>query len=234
MNIKTYVINLDRNPERLEHMQAVLGDLGLEYERIAGVDGKALSESEMAKAFNAKRSYIAKRGYQLCAGEIGCALSHLSVYRKMVEGNIPLALVFEDDVKIESSFKNALAKTMGAVDVSRRQVVLFSCYRMKDAEVGFEGLKRVKSMACTDGYLITLPAAKAVLEYNYPVIVPADDWRKFRKHCGVELYKCLPPTVEQMPGSFTTNAAVNADSTNGLQRAWLWVEDWFLSRILGK
>lgn len=229
--IKTYLINLDRNPERLEHMRAALGGLGLEYERVAGVDGKALSESEMATAFNAKRSYIAKRGYRLCVGEIGCALSHLSVYRKMVEGNIPLALVFEDDVKVESGFKKALVRATDEIDVSRRQVVLFSCYRMKDAEAGFEGLKRVKSMGCADGYLITLPAAKAILEYNYPIIVPADDWRRFRKHCAIELYKCLPPTVEQMHGNFATNAEVNADSSSGLQKAWLWIEDWFLSKI---
>lgn len=229
--LKTYLINLDRNPERLEHMREVLDGLGLEYERVAAVDGKALSEAEMAAAFNAKRSYIAKRGYRLCASEIGCSLSHLSVYRKMVEGNIPLALIFEDDIKVEDGFKKALVGAMGEIDVSRRQVALFSCYRMKDMEAGFEGLKRVKSMSCSDGYLITLPAAKAILEYNYPVIVPADDWRKFRKRCGVELYKCLPPTVEQLHERFATNAAVNTDSVSGLQKMWLWIEDWFLSKI---
>lgn len=40
--MKILVINMDRNPERLANMCAQFGGLGLDFERFAAVDGRAV------------------------------------------------------------------------------------------------------------------------------------------------------------------------------------------------
>lgn len=47
---------------------------------------------------NTKRG---KRTYhsELISGAIGCYLSHIRIYKKIVEDNIPYAIIFEDDVR---------------------------------------------------------------------------------------------------------------------------------------
>ena len=43
--MKTFVVNLAKNTERMASMEAQLGALGMEYERIEAVYGKALCET---------------------------------------------------------------------------------------------------------------------------------------------------------------------------------------------
>ena len=42
------------------------------------------------------------RGRNLLLGEIGCALSHLSIYKRVIENDLSGALIFEDDVIINT------------------------------------------------------------------------------------------------------------------------------------
>ncbi len=229
--IKTYLINLDRNPERLKHMQAVLGGLGIEYERIAGVDGRLLSAEEKAKSFNARRSYIANKG-GMSDGEIGCALSHVKVYRAMVEAAVEVALILEDDIKLSPDIGEALVEIKGLIDVKKPQVVSLSCLYNNDKCAGAKGLVSQKSMCSTDGYVITLPAAKAIIKENYPVKVPSDKWRRFSKYAGVKLFRFFPPKVAQV--GFASTIINRHESLSGVKKRWLYLEDWFLSRILGR
>ncbi|WP_191939643.1 glycosyltransferase family 25 protein (plasmid) [Pantoea agglomerans] len=39
--------------------------------------------------------------YALSCGEVGCALSHINIYRRITSEDIPLALILEDDALID-------------------------------------------------------------------------------------------------------------------------------------
>ena len=41
-------------------------------------------------------------------GEIGCALSHLKIYQKTVDEDIPYALILEDDTLFDTEFPKYL------------------------------------------------------------------------------------------------------------------------------
>jgi glycosyl transferase family 25 len=84
--MKVFLINLDRNPERLVHMGAVLQKAAIPFERIAAVDGRLLSQRDLAKA-----------GANLSAGEVGCVLSHRIAWRQIAEASDPYGVVLEDD-----------------------------------------------------------------------------------------------------------------------------------------
>lgn len=91
----TYVINLDHKTDRMARMQALLDAAGLAFERVAGVNGRALSEAELApwSACHPEGSRI------LSAGEIGCLLSHREAWARIAASGEP-GVVVEDDIHL--------------------------------------------------------------------------------------------------------------------------------------
>ena len=93
--IDTYLINLDRSPDRLAIMTKDLSREGIAFERIPAVDGAALSPDQLSIVDNA--SSKTKLGRNLSNGEIGCFLSHIAVAKRILAGPSETALVLEDD-----------------------------------------------------------------------------------------------------------------------------------------
>lgn len=104
MPIETFVINLDRDADRMAFMERQLRAAGLPFERESAVDGRSLSSEE-------NHYYADSRRQLLGHGEIGCLLSHMKVWRRIAQAN-SAALVLEDDVHIatgvEQLFQTAL------------------------------------------------------------------------------------------------------------------------------
>ena len=55
MNIKIYVINLERSPVRWKRIQEHLSKLGLAFERIDAIDAKALNMADVGYDCNQNR-----------------------------------------------------------------------------------------------------------------------------------------------------------------------------------
>lgn len=92
---ESFVINLDRNADRLRFMQAQFDALGLPLTRLAAVNGY-----DPAKISNAAAASYA----MLPKGEIGCFESHRAFWRQVIERKLPGAYVLEDDVVVASDF----------------------------------------------------------------------------------------------------------------------------------
>lgn len=195
--MKVFVINLEKNVARMRHMDEQLKDLHIGYERVEAVYGAGLSDIERNRSFNSLRSYLCE-GYRLSAGEVGCALSHLSVYRRLSEDDV--ACVLEDDVILGNSFVKVLKDVSGIVDIRSPQVFILSAHGVsKGIQDGFH---RVYDAMCTDGYVITGRAARIILKSNYPVVSVADRWKKWVRRHGLELYQCMPGVVKQDNDAF--------------------------------
>src|SRR5215469_4062057 len=95
-----YVINLARSTDRRAHITAELKKTGLDYEIVTAVDGRELDLSDPA-LIDPSMPYIDPSlpivDTGLAAGSAGAALSHLSVYRKIIADGLDKALVLEDD-----------------------------------------------------------------------------------------------------------------------------------------
>jgi glycosyl transferase family 25 len=68
------------------------------------VYAKEMTEDEIAQVYDDIKSRKEREGKPLNRGEIGCALSHFKVYQKIIDENLPYALIFEDDACIDKSF----------------------------------------------------------------------------------------------------------------------------------
>ncbi len=100
-NIPILVVNLKRSKDRRSYMLQQLDTYGVRYQFFPAVDGKTLTPQQRA-CYSEEESI--KHYYSLSDGEIGCALSHLQIYEKMVAEDIAELLILEDDAVIKKEF----------------------------------------------------------------------------------------------------------------------------------
>lgn len=99
----TYVINLDRTPDRWAHAREVCAQAGLpNVIRFRGVDGRRLNADAVSDLQN--RGLLATGEGEFDdasrAGELGCALSHSLVLDDIIGRGWRSALILEDDVDL--------------------------------------------------------------------------------------------------------------------------------------
>lgn len=108
---RTYLINLDRSPDRLQTMACRLESLGLTWERVAAVEGRTIDLA--AHPGVSERLYQRFHGKHLSAAEVGCYLSHVEVMRRfLADVQARHALVLEDDVQFAPDFVQVLEDLM--------------------------------------------------------------------------------------------------------------------------
>jgi glycosyl transferase, family 25 len=105
--LKTFLINLDRRPDRLTFVKQQLENLDIAFERVNAIDGSCLTDEQ--KAFLNQQRFALECKRKVVNGEIGCALSHQAVWQRMVAENIPYALILEDDVQLKPELASLLA-----------------------------------------------------------------------------------------------------------------------------
>ncbi len=230
--MKAYLINLDRNPERLAFMRGQLSRLGMAFERFPAVYGKELSPEARSRGFSRVRSLIASKK-RLSDAEIGVAMSHVGCCRRIVEADEPYALVLEDDVALSDGFTDALSRVEAFLSPGRPQLVLMSGYGVEGAESLPEQIREEKAAWCADAYVLTQSAARLILKANDPVITVADSFKRWRRRFGLELYRSLPSTARQDDETFKSENQVLPKS-NWLVRNALWVADWVLWKLMGR
>jgi glycosyl transferase, family 25 len=174
--LQTWVINLDRAPERLARIASSLRRLGLEFERLAAVDARALSPAQ--EALLDKPAYRRKHGMEPLPGELGCYLSHVEVMRRMLASKAEFGLVLEDDVLLTERLPDALR---GLIEHAQRwDMVKLSAVHsgtpQRVLEVAPGQHLAVMLSRCTgsSAYLINRRAAQAYADRLLPMSLPYD------------------------------------------------------------
>lgn len=200
--MRTYLINLDKDKERLVKADLQLKKANIKYERFSAIYAKLLSKKELDVAVNYFRWWCCI-GRKILPGEIGCALSHYKIYKKMISEGVLYTCILEDDVIVNDRFKMTIDKVESWLDPTKPQVVLLSNH-CNEPENGNE-IRAIKTGLCTDAYILTLPAAKALLKENLPLKVPCDHWARWKKQGIIELYMAIPSVCTQNFDDFESN-----------------------------
>lgn len=198
MNI--FVINLDRHPERLASIDQQLSALGRSYRRVSAVDGSKLSQAEIAKVYDpilCKGSL----GRELARGEIGCAMSHLSICRLMVESQLPLAFVLEDDAQLSEELPQVL-DALEYLGTEQQPVIVLLTHVGRYTAWGAKKLNNTNHQICktvhafcAHGYLINLAAARQLLSNNDLLESPIDYWNNWSAKGVVKVRAIVPYVV---------------------------------------
>lgn len=189
--MKIYCINLERSQDRRRKMQSQFDRLLIPFEFINAVDGRTLSDEKIATVYDKWRTRFC-HGKDLSRGEIGCVLSHIEFYRKVIADNAP-GFLFEDDVKLDSDVKGALEK-----------ISLFLAAAKSPCLVQLPGLDRDmpqhKGNCSSDAFVRVLSAmgayaygvnplgAALLLDAFSPIKFPSDYYRHLIRYYGLNFY----------------------------------------------
>lgn len=103
---KIYVINLKKDTERLAKVSANLAGHGLKFERVDACLGKSLG-------LQPREEWAGWLGARILPKPLlGCGISHISTWERVVKLGLPNALILEDDARLVKGFKRKVIKLM--------------------------------------------------------------------------------------------------------------------------
>lgn len=177
--VQTWVINLDRAPDRLARVREQLERLQLPWQRLPAVDARAFTPAQ--RALLDEPAFHRHHGMTPLPGELGCYLSHIEVMRHFLASDAPAALVLEDDVRLHDTLPAVLAALMARPE--RWDVVKLSAVHsgtpVAVADLGAGHALAVMLSKCTgsSAYLMNRRAAEAWLRERgglLPMQLPYD------------------------------------------------------------
>ena len=116
-----YLINMDKDTERLDNVTKECKKFNINFERFSGVNCLNLSKEELDK-------YVTKTCQNICPnGLVGCAISHMKIYEDALKNNYKNILVLEDDVYFTDDLYEELDKAM--LDLPEDYDILYVGYR---------------------------------------------------------------------------------------------------------
>lgn len=203
--MRIFIINLVNETKRLSAVTSQCANYDLSYEVISAIDGRKTPQTLLNAIVESYENSA------LTKGEIGCALSHLSVYATMDAENIPQALILEDDAVLSSSIKDYLAGAKEILSKKTPEMVLLTgncSYNrsLKKTDSFSHPFHRVICGSGGHGYVINLAAARRLLLANMPVRLEADRWTIFRDLVGLKIWCSDLPVIKSCctaPGTST-------------------------------
>lgn len=192
--LTTFLINLDRDEDRLAYMHKHLQQYGISYERLPAVMGDAIPAG-LQKYF--EKPDAADVG-GLRAGEIGCYASHLLIHQRIVEEGITNpVLVLEDDLEFTAGLQEFLDNL--SLLPEDWEIVRLSNPAKSPAATVFRLSRNLNAVRYwrvpnnTGAYLINRKGAAKFLHYSEKRFRAVDeDLRRPWEH-GVVTYGVLPP-----------------------------------------
>ena len=174
--LQTFVINLERSPDRLRAIRERLARVGLPWLRVAAVDGSTLDLSRTTGVDIA--GYRRNHGKQLNAAEVGCYLSHLRAMRAFLAGPWQWALVLEDDADFPDDFQDLLRRLVAIGD--QWDIVKLSSFhsgtpvRIEDLSERYALAVPLSRLMNSNSVLLNRHAAQVLVEKLMPMQLPYD------------------------------------------------------------
>lgn len=198
-HVSCFAINLIADTLRRNAISSQLEQLRIPYKVFNAIDGRKISDAELPNLYDRQRAI--NESHDLTLGELGCALSHLGIYREMVEAGIDHALIVEDDAKLGLDLPVVLMRLAKEFDPTVPVVVLLN-YVEKYKERGIKRLDEEHALVNTyggipnaHGYFITLAAARNLSENLFPIRFVADRWDKFSDEGLIKVKAVVPYCV---------------------------------------
>lgn len=229
MLVRTYVISLKDEELRRSKISEQLNSIGQDFLFFDAIDFREAADSTIMRKYNFSQSSSVRRS--LTKGEIGCALSHMGCYRKLLNSEYEWAWIIEDDAilsDINSRKINDLIQMAGNYNCDA--VILgYSKLRKSDYPI-FNLMEPINKVASKNGLALGMPwknwtcgtvsylinragAQKILKKYSGDIVeTVADDWLFLQKEYGLNIFHCRPLLVfenfEGMLSSIETERSV--------------------------
>jgi len=197
MNMPVFVISLARAADRRTGITGRLNTAGVNYELVDAVDGMTLDVDALG-------ARVVNRA--LTRGQIACFLSHCNLWQRMMDEQIPAALILEDDAVWEDDFWQVAAM----LPTLEWQWDFINCAyprRIKAETVLCQlGAKRrlvrgKRPSWFTMSYAVSLSGAVKLLKHCEPIRDGLDKQIRQYWQYGLDFYQIDPPMGWQVDGA---------------------------------
>jgi glycosyl transferase family 25 len=201
-----YVINLDRDTERLASIRANLGGLGLGFERLPAVIGKEVPGWE--KLVDMPAYAWRNRMDTPRAGEVGCYLSHLKAMETFLRTEAPWCVILEDDVEVLPECATVLGALSEKDDWDL--VKLFNFHsgmpvKMRDLVGGHHLVVHLTRTTSSAAYVVNRRAAETLLKSMRPISEQVDHALDRPWETGLRTRGIRPMPIVLAPVAHTTS-----------------------------
>lgn len=149
---KIYVVNMQKNVERLVNFTQMMEKLDLPFERYNAVNGSLYNPTYRSK------------------GEFGCFMSHKNLWEKILDGPDQAAIIYEDDCIISPKYSIEETKQIiteqyqNGIDGKYDIFYLGKCLDMCNYHVKKSlNVVRTYHPMCTHSYILTKQGARVLL-----------------------------------------------------------------------
>lgn len=218
--VKTFVLNLDRRPDRWKQFTEQVEPKFLNYNRFSAVDGsKLIPNKQLQRIFEGN-------DYSMRSGMVGCAMSHIKMYIDLLHSDVDALCIFEDDVKFVPDFQTKflhLCKNLPKDwDICYLGHHMWPRYATPDffdkeklPEIEKWGVLKslTYSIGGTGGYLISKAGAKKLLDFvNEIGMTNGIDTMQQKSADQLDVYYCKPHLI--YGECWTNNKASDTDIQN--------------------
>lgn len=195
---EVYVINLARSRDRLAHVLAELAKTGLDHQRVEAVDGRSLRIDDPNLVAPDLRGQATFR-----PGAAGAALSHLSVYQRVVRSGAQTALVLEDDIILPSDLSGLV--DAAAAEMTGAEVLLLNFHGTGPVRLSTRDMVPVPSerriawpthlegLTSGGAYMVTREACRRMEQAVLPLRTFPDDWAFYVGLGAIDRVRCIVP-----------------------------------------
>jgi glycosyl transferase, family 25 len=216
--LRAYLINLDRSPERLATMVAQLDAAGLSWQRVVAVDGRDFGELPWAGYDH--RAYDHDWGKSHHPGEVGCFLSHVRALQTFLQDGAAFGLILEDDCLFAPDLKHLLDELIertadwDVVKLSGKHAGLpMTVDRLRNGRRLVALLQRQTSAAA---YLVNRRAAQVYVAKLLPMRVPYDHTFDQVWRYGLTLRGVVPLAIRER----APHSTIGYHTAQGAKKIW--------------
>jgi glycosyl transferase family 25 len=126
-----YVINMDKDTDRLNKMTKECNKFNIKFQRFSGVDANKLSVQE-------KNKYVTNFCQKYCTnGMIGCGLSHIKIYEDVINNNYNNVLILEDDIYFADDFHTIFNDALNNLPTDY-DILYIGCFGLSSKEINYD------------------------------------------------------------------------------------------------
>ena len=161
-----WVINLEKDNNRLELIKNNLNNLGLTFKRFDAVNANLIPYDTLVESTTKLcRTLLCNKGI------VGCGLSHINLWKQLLnEKNTEVYLILEDDAILNDKSKDILKKIETNIDINKYDIINLHCYNIgcgfqKEFEIDEYSFGKPYFPLTFTGYIITKKGVKKMLQY---------------------------------------------------------------------
>lgn len=186
--MKVFVVSLKSAEKRRKSISAALESQNIDFEFFDAIKGAELSNEQIEQYCDLET--LKRHPEWMNPGAIGCSLSHVFIYQKIIDNNLSGAVILEDDMLfvegikgIIDSLENQSEELIMLYYRSFGKLLLDGSSQQKiDSDFSIYQLKSMKNPPMTTGgYYISRSACERFTKYLYPIRMTADSWNHFVK-----------------------------------------------------